>query len=98
MVHKVVALYSNALHAKKTLEGDVVATHYMEETPNKNDGSRFLIELDIQLYKPTEELVHISEYVYLHKASNVLCHTSNFQWTKNAEVYFIVAGKMCPYL
>ena len=91
LVEKVVSLYTVALNASKLINGDLVSLRYLEETPNKEDGSRFLLEMDIQLYDP-EEIAHTSEYVYLKKDSDYLCHTNNFQWTKNAEVYFIVAG------
>ena len=80
----------------------------MEETVNTNlppptekgatkvgpyvHGSRFLLELDIQLYAPEKQLVHTSEYVYLPADSNELCHTDNFQWRKNStvDVYFVI--------
>ena len=77
----------------------MVGLYYLEETPNKEfheeeeEGSRFLLEMDVQLLEPRRELVHTSEYVYLKHGSDQLCHTSNFQWTKNVEVYFVLAGK-----
>ena len=93
LVNKVISLYTLALNNSKEIKGDVMALRYLEETPNKGDGSRFLLEMDVQLYGDDEETVHTSEYVYLKTGSNFLCHTTNFQWTKNAEVYFIVTGK-----
>ena len=65
---------------------------------NKRDGSRFLLEMDVQLHEPHEEIVHTSEYVYLKKGSSKLCHASNFQWKKNVDVYFVVAGKCVNYI
>ena len=89
---KVVSLYTKALEASTEVKGEVVGLHYLEETTNKGDGSRFLLELDIQLLEPRNELVHTSEYVYLKTGSSELCHTSNFEWRKNVEVYFVVSG------
>ena len=76
----------------------------MEETVNKNIatkkkkdpdvfGSRFLVEFDIQLEQPESKLVYTSEYVYLPKGTDNLCHTSNFQWRRSptVDVYFIVS-------
>ena len=88
-----VSLYEKALAASENVSGTVLGLHYMEETTNKNEGSRFLLEMDIQLHQPKEETVHTSEYVYLKKGSSQLCHTSNFQWTKAVEVHFVVSGE-----
>ena len=41
-----------------------------------------------------EEVVHTSEYVYVASdKQNELCHTSNFQWVRNADVHLVVSGK-----
>ena len=72
----------------------MIGLRSLEETTNRDDGSRFLLEMDIQLHEPHAETVHTSEYVYLKKGSSNLCHTSNFQWTKNVDVHFIVAGML----
>lgn len=91
----VVSLYKKALSDSEEVNGTVQGLRYMEETPNKNEGSRFLLEMDVQLHQPKEETVHTSEYVYLKKGSSQLCHTSNFQWTKDVDVHFVVSGG-CP--
>ena len=65
--------------------------HYLEETANRGDGSRFLLEMEVEL--DDDKTVYTAEYVYLKSGSSQLCHTSNFQWTKNVDVYFIVTGK-----
>ena len=88
----VLELYKKALAASPTLSGSVSGLHSLEQTFNNKNGSRFLLELDIQLHQPAEETVHTSEYVYLNKDSTHLCHTSNFQWTKNVDVHFVVSG------
>ena len=89
-----VSLYTRALEASQNVKGRVVGLHYLEETTNKNQGSRFLLEMDVQLLEPRRELVHTSEYVYLKSSSDQLCHTSNFQWRKNVMVYFVVSGNL----
>ena len=90
---KVVSLYTAALKASK-IKGDVMRLHHLEETTNKDRGSRFLLEMEVQLHHPEKKVITTSEYVYLEKDSSKLCHTSNFQWKKNDEVYFVIAG-MC---
>ena len=93
-VDKVVELYSKALGVYKYgKHAELAKLHYLEETTNKEDGSRFLLEMDVRL-NSTKDLVHTSEYVYLKKNSSHLCHTTNFQWTKNVDVYFVVSGMM----
>jgi len=92
LAKKVVDLYSTALNTSKEVNGEVVKLHYLEETPNRGDGSRFLLEMEVQL-KEDEKTVYTAEYVYLKAGSSELCHTSNFQWTKNVDVYFLVTGK-----
>ena len=59
-------------------------------------GSRFLLELDIELNKPKQRVFHTSEYVYLPKGSDNLCHTVNFQWRRNhvIDVYFVIASEL----
>ena len=89
MVDKVVSLYTAALKASN---GDIMRLHHLEQTINKDHGSRFLLEMEVQLYHPEKRIVHTSEYVYLKNGSSKLCHTSNFQWKKNVEVYFVIAG------
>lgn len=58
-------------------------------------GSRFLIEMDVELKTPQPRVIHTSEYVYLPKDSDNLCHTVNFQWRRSRpiEVYFVIATK-----
>ena len=63
----------------------------MEETTNGKQGSRFLLELVIEI-SGTSELINTSEYVYLPSGSNQLCHASNFQWKRKVHVYLVVAG------
>ncbi len=92
LVNQVLSLYLAALNSSKTIESDSATLRYMEETPNKGDGSRFLLEMDVQLSGVDGETVHTSEYVYLKAGSDVLCHTSNFEWKKQMEVYFVVTG------
>ncbi len=92
LVDEVTALYSKALNASKEINGAVKELRYIEQTTNKNEGSRFLLEMDVQLYSPREEIAHTSEYVYLEKGTSNLCHTSNFQWTRNVDVHFVVSG------
>ena len=107
---KVLSLYSKAFNASKEYKGEIVKLRYMEETVNTDlpapteegvtpvspyvYGSRFLLELDVQLYAPEKQLVHTSEYVYLRKLkdSSELCHPTNLQWKKTptVKVYFIV--------
>ena len=82
-------LYKEALN-KSTHKGHVSLVN-IEETVNKKDGSRFLLELVIELTNP-QELINTSEYVYLQTGSDKLCHTSNFQWQRGVKVYLIVAG------
>lgn len=56
---------------------------------------RFFLVFFFQKVKLKNKIVRTSEYVYLPKrgGSNVLCHTSNFQWERNVYVYLIVTGK-----
>ena len=89
--NQLVSLYTEAAKANEKVK-EVVGLHYLEETPNKNDGSRFLLEMDVKLKESPEEVVRTSEYVYLKEGSTQLCHTSNFQWRKNTKVYFVVSG------
>ncbi len=93
MVEKVKSLYEDSLKTNTTVSGSVVRLLSLEETANKEDGSRFLLEMEVQLHEPQEEIIYTSEYVYLKKDSSQLCHTSNFQWTKNAEVHLVVSGR-----
>ena len=88
---KVKQLYVKALNAS-SIKGSVVALRYLEQTENKEEGSRFFLEMDVQLHHSQEELVHTAEYVYLKKGSTHLCHTSNFQWKKDAYIHFVVSG------
>ena len=82
----------------------------MEETTNRNlptkakknpdvHGSRFLVEFDIQLSEPENKLVHTSEYVYLAKGLESLCHTSNLQWRRSptVDVYLVVSCESNNY-
>jgi hypothetical protein len=85
----VITLYSKALHARRP--NGTAKFRNIEMTTNKKDGSRFLLEMDVQSRKGT---IHTSEYVYLSKGSFILCHTTNFQWKKKAFVHLVVAGKM----
>lgn len=91
-VEKVLSLYTKALNASKEVQGSPIGLRLLEETANRNDGNRYLLEMDVQLHRPMEEVVHTSEYVYLKTDSSHLCHTLNFQWTKNTEVHFVVSG------
>jgi hypothetical protein len=86
----VINLYTEVLYAKRP--NATAKFRNIEQTVNKEDGSRFLLEMDVQLHQPKEETVHTSEYVYLKKGSSRLCHTTNFQWNKEAYVHLIVAG------
>ena len=82
------SLYKKAFQLSK-LNGTVKDLRYLEQTFNDKNGSRYLLELDIQLHQKT---VHTSEYVYLNKNSTHLCHTSNFQWAEATHVYLAVSG------
>lgn len=93
MMEKVKRYYSEALAASKHFNGTVVGIHYMEESDNKNDGLRYLLEMDVQLDYPRNELVHTSEYTDLKKEPSMLCHTSNFQWVRDTYIYFVVSGE-----
>ena len=84
-------MYKEAFEAS-SVQGTIVGLHYMEQTTNKEDGSRYLLEMDVQLHQPHEELVHTSEYVYHKKGVPSICHTSNFQWRKSVDVHFVVSG------
>jgi hypothetical protein len=86
----VLELYKKAF-ADKSSSGEVKINKF-EETENKKAGSRFLLELDIQL-EGESEVLHTSEYVYLATGASSLCHTSNFQWKKNADVHIVVSVK-----
>jgi hypothetical protein len=87
---EVINLYSNALRVKRP--NAWVDFRNIEQTINKKDGSRFLLEMDIHLKQPRKRTIHTSEYVYLRMGSSQLCHTANFQWTKRAFVHLVVAG------
>ena len=63
----------------------------LEETKNGEQGSRFLLELMVELHN-TSELINTSEYVFLPKGEDKLCHTSNFQWKKKVDVHLVVSG------
>ena len=63
----------------------------LEETKNGEQGSRFLLELMIELHNPSE-LINTSEYVFLPKGEDRLCHTSNFQWKTKVDVHLVVTG------
>ena len=89
-VDLVMLLYKEALN-KSTHKGHVSQLINMEETINEEDGSRFLLELVVELTNP-QEFVNISEYVYLKNGSDKLCHTSNFQWQRGVKVYLVVTG------
>ena len=56
-------------------------------------GDRFLIEMEVRLEKPEPRVVYTSEYAYMPRNSDKLCHTSNFQWKRSgpANVYLVVA-------
>ncbi len=84
------SLYKEALN-KSAHKGHVSQLVNMEETYNNNDGSRFLLELVIELSN-SRELINTSEYVYLQTGSDKLCHTSNFQWKRGVKVYLVVTG------
>ncbi|CAI8005119.1 N-acetyl-beta-glucosaminyl-glycoprotein 4-beta-N-acetylgalactosaminyltransferase 1 [Geodia barretti] len=86
----VLELYKKAF-AEKSSSGEV-KINKIEETENKKAGSRFLLELDIQL-EGESEVLHTSEYVYLATGASSLCHTSNFQWKRNVDVYLVVSVK-----
>jgi glycosyltransferase involved in cell wall biosynthesis len=69
----------------------VLGVHYLEETYNEGyGGSRFLLEMDVQLQNGT---VRTSEYVYLPKDGSKLCHTTNFQWDQNVHVTLLITMK-----
>ncbi len=89
-VDLVMLLYKEALN-KSTHKGHVSQLINMEETINEEDGSRFLLELVVELTNP-QEFVNTSEYVYLKTGSDKLCHTSNFQWQRGVKVYLVVTG------
>ena len=36
---------------------------------------------------------YTSEYVYLPAGGHTLCHTSNFQWQRDVDVYLVVSVK-----
>jgi hypothetical protein len=59
-------------------------------------GSRFLLELDVELKTPQPRVIHTSEYVYVPKDSDNLCHTVNFQWRRPhpIDIYFIIASEL----
>jgi hypothetical protein len=86
----VLELYKKAF-AEKGNRGEVTINK-IEETENKKAGSRFLLELDIQL-EGESDVLHTSEYVYLAAGASGLCHTSNFQWKRNVDVYLVVSVK-----
>lgn len=58
---------------------------------NGGDGSRFFLELMIEIENP-QGIINTSEYVYLPKDGNTLCHTSNFQWKRSVDVHLVVSG------
>ena len=110
IVDKVFSLYYKAFNASNKYKGSILKLRHMEETVNRNIatkkvrnptpiGSRFLIELDVQLLEPENKVVHTSEYVYLPKDSTALCHTTNFQWQKSptVDVYFVVSREYCIF-
>ena len=86
--------YVKALSKSKHFKGSLVLLRYLEQTENKEEGSRFLLEMDIQLDHPRKELVHTSEYAYLKKGTSHLCHTSNFQWKRDTFIHFVVSGML----
>ncbi|XP_019864255.1 PREDICTED: N-acetyl-beta-glucosaminyl-glycoprotein 4-beta-N-acetylgalactosaminyltransferase 1-like [Amphimedon queenslandica] len=70
----------------------VKGIHYLVETKDQSYGSRFLLEMDIQL--ENGDTMQTSEYVYLpNKKRGRLCHTLNFQWKRNINVYIVVSVK-----
>ena len=52
--------------------------------------------MDVELKTPQPRVIHTSEYVYLPKDSDNLCHTVNFQWRRSRpiEVYFVIASEL----
>lgn len=92
VAEKVLRLYKETFSQSKRYDGEVLDIRYLEETPNEEKGSRFLLELDIQL-KDEEKPVHTSEYVYLPTGKDALCHAENFQWSKGVDVYVVVSVK-----
>ena len=60
----------------------------MEENPDPDQGSRFLVELE--LLAPVKGKVRFSEYVYLPKGKKDICYPENFKWNKNAVVNLIL--------
>jgi len=46
------------------------------------------------LYLLLDEIVHTSEYTYLPKDSEALCHTQNFQWIKDVDVHIVISGQI----
>jgi hypothetical protein len=90
----VLELYKKAF-SKEISKGLVNKVVKMEETLNKDAGSRFLLELEIEIAVSdgSTSTVHTSEYVYLPKGGHTLCHTSNFQWQKNVDVHIVVSVK-----
>ena len=48
----VTSLYGKALNASKEVQGDLIGLRLMEETANRNDGNRYMLEMDVQLHKP----------------------------------------------
>ena len=52
--------------------------------------------MDVELKMPQPRVIHTSEYVYLPKDSDNLCHTINFQWRRSRpiEVYFVIASEL----
>jgi len=89
---KVLRLYKKAFHESKQYTGEVLKIRYLEETRNRDKGWRFLLEMDIKL-SGEDEIVHTSEYTYLPKDSEALCHTQNFQWTKDVDVHIVISVK-----
>ncbi|KAL5479329.1 hypothetical protein EMCRGX_G022837 [Ephydatia muelleri] len=92
VVDSVVGLYKAALSNSTKYKATVVQLHYMEQTVNKMDGSRFLVEFGVHLQEE-DDTVHTSEYVYLAQGSSHLCHILNFQWKHYAYVYLVVTLK-----
>ncbi|KAL5467149.1 hypothetical protein EMCRGX_G031341 [Ephydatia muelleri] len=92
IVSNLLHLYKDAFN-RSQYRGEVMKVHYLEQTENRDSGLRFLLELEIKLQKQNK-LVYTSEYIYRPaNHSELLCHTSNFEWTPSVDVYVVISLK-----
>ena len=42
----------------------------------------------------SDKMIHTSEFVYLARGTEELCHTSNLEWRKDVNVHVIVSGDL----